>query len=348
MPEGTSEKPREPLKTEDENLGQPESLSELKNKIKDNLTQLVLWDAQLKAEGKNIKESLDQSKERLDKLKKDYPNDPDIYLFEQMYEDLIGDFEKGEETNLDTSFDSVINEMKDIIKSAGVRRKRPYRTILYDTVKKLRKLGIKPEYVVTQGNKEAPTVVLYMQIHSFADAGPEAKKTMRLSQAQIKREISRAIEANLTNILYTEGISEKEEIDKNHIIPIGINASVALEMKFGNKISTKGYENPYFLNAFESGLFNDNLEKMMDYRASAHNVLLASNISEDIAREKEPLSFVVIGAAHEGDIFTKSGKHPLPLSEILAYYGVNVIVVDAATKHCPRTTKRRAKNKLPL
>lgn len=77
------------------------------------------------------------------------------------------------------------------------------------------------------------------------------------------------------------------------------------------------------------------------YRATGHNVYIASNFKQIHAKHHQlgDVSYMILGGGHEtlfdfdhrnNKIFTHS--NPLPISHTLAYYGYNVVVVDHTTK----------------
>ncbi len=101
----------------------------------------------------------------LKQLEAAYPQDSDVKVLREMYEDLKKDFEQNFGMNFDSSFDIIVGEMETELKMSGVRVETPEETILTGTVQELETIGIHPSYVVTQGDANAPTIVLYMMIH---------------------------------------------------------------------------------------------------------------------------------------------------------------------------------------
>jgi len=330
-PEVTHEAVEENFQTEAE-----PSFDELKQGIRANLLALAERDTLLLSTGKKTGEMLDEAGSHLAQLKKKYPNDPDIYVFEQIYTDLREDFELGRETDIDSSMDTILAEMGEIVDSADVRRESPDETILADTIEDLRDLGIDPAYVITQGDPEAPTVLLYMQLHP----SHKMSEDIRLSQAQIQRELRGLIEKGLSDTVYVEGLQTGGELgeflEKGEVTRTGEDADAVTRLKqeFGDRFDAIGYENlPLLRSVMRGGIESQKAARQWMYRATAHNAVLASNVSGDVIKNNKDLVCMVIGAGHEDPEFWRREEHPLPISEMLAYYGLNIIVVDAAMKY---------------
>ncbi len=71
-------------------LKQPETLVEMKDEIKNNLLKLAKTDEMLEYFGYQVKAILNNAKTLIERLKKEHPNDPDIFAFEKIYTDLKG------------------------------------------------------------------------------------------------------------------------------------------------------------------------------------------------------------------------------------------------------------------
>ena len=72
--------------------------------------------------------------------------------------------------------------------------------------------------------------------------------------------------------------------------------------------------------------------KYLPYRTTGQNVFIASAVAQGLDTNPTGLPAVVIGAGHERP-FLGSQRDLLPISEVLAVYGMDVIVVDASTPH---------------
>ncbi len=236
---------------------------------------------------------------------------------------------------------------------------------LLRTVERLQGLNIKPSYVVESPNPNAKTVVLFMQTHpepkidkskiqvgqsSGNDSIGEAVlhpdrglRSVESSQGQIRDSIIAATRAGLIHCVYEEGLPKGFELPKipqitEEELP-GIIARVQKEgpeelaqalqtgslqakLILGSALQLKGYD------------FDELKMKLLDnkadfiYRMHAHNAFIASNISDYVESSPDDVSFLTIGALHEAYPNSKV-EHHLPLSHAMAYYGMNVVVVDS-------------------
>ncbi len=158
------------------------------------------------------------------------------------------------------------------------------------------------------------------------------------SQNDIYKGVKAAHAAGLINTVYTEGWGDENEMDlKEGKLREAITADETamamgawrVETELGDELTLVGTEDmPLLMNAWEGN--------GMEYRATAQNILIADNVADGVKARQEPLSVLTFGAAHESFNFgpkDERREHPVPLSHLLAYNGVNVIVVDAATPY---------------
>jgi hypothetical protein len=345
-------------------------LRSMKEQIKSDLLSLNKKDELLNESDRDVKDRLESAKVLLDALKKRYPNDPDLLLLDKVYDDLKSDFDRGMETDIDSSFDTLISGMDQALKEAGVRKEAPdEKSTLSDTVAKLKNLGIEPEYVVTSGNPKAKTVVLFMQAHpnpGVTQASADADG-ITASQAQIGQAIESAVESGLTHDIFEEGLGRYAEVRTEEVKEsfserpdLQFSASWRAKEKYGDKINLKGYEPENMQPSYAQEVVelfykirNGDLreedvtpeQKQLAikfsafgaYRMSSMNVFIASNIKAALDQSDQPTSFMILGGAHEkpSPQFIKAGlkENPLPISQALAYYGMNVVVVDAMSKN---------------
>jgi hypothetical protein len=254
-----------------------------------------------------------------------------------MYKDLRGDFAKGEDFELDTSFDDIEMEMGNVVKEAGVHQETPDGTSLSDTVRKLRAFHVNPDYIVTSGNPKAKTVVLFMQIHSMSGMTNEMADELGVtqSQAQIKEGIGNAVRTGFVKDVYEEFVESTRVLDGSSLLKEYNSdtsmrqATFQLKEELGERMVLKGYD----VDELKSFVFMDDPDKEKDdryfeHRTKAHNVFIASNLAERVNASDQNISFVTLGIGHEK--LPQGERHPVRISDCLAYYGFNVIVVDTS------------------
>lgn len=281
----------------------------------------------------------------LSNLKQQYPDDPDLKLLEKLYEDLKEDINKKNEPELNEAFEQILKEIKGEIEKSGVRKEKVINSSLPETVQLLKSANINmpPEYtyIVTKGDKNAKTVVLFLQNHP--NPGMTEKQMQMFgvleSQADIEAVLEDAINAGIGKTIYKEGLEYGKELYGFHIDQIKKNnsldylkyfATTKIKEKYGPNVNIIGYEDELLLDKiFTSMLNQDREEGQSKYRANAHNTLIASNIADLMKEKNDKIAFAVIGRSHEKK-FSSEEKHPMPLSELLAYNGLNVVVFDTS------------------
>ena len=317
-----------------------EKLSVVKKDIKSELLSLTANDNDLRDTGRNIFIVLAMSEDFISKLKKAYPNDPDIYLFEQMYADLNEDLNRHEETDLDSSFETILTEMGSVIEKSGVRRENPKDSILMDTVLQLKAVGVEAEYVVTKGDPNAPTIVLFKQIHGLPTTTREQEDDIGItgSQHMIRDAIIAATNAGIISTVYPEIMPEDPDMARRASTVLTSGEVDNVFSRAGVMQAKKSLGDNVNLVGYDEDTLKMNPRMMFQNRDTVHNVFMASNLEQLVSKSDQQLSFLTIGAGHETHF---DEGHPLPLSSTLAYYGMNVIVVDAFTSYYNAEAKER-------
>jgi hypothetical protein len=252
--------------------------------------------------------------------------------------------------------------MVQVLKDAGVRKEYPdEKGIAGKTVAKLKSLGIEPEYVTTCGNSKAKTVVLFMQAHPQSGMSQEQVDVMGYPepQARIEFAINKIVESGLSKEIYDEGLEMDEEVASGDLKRLSredpqlqISAAWRSKEKYGDKVRLKGYESyelfphylpkiPPLLFLIQSGKLKERnmtpeqktlLTRFVEFgenRMTSGNVYLASNVKASLEKSDQAISLMILGGDHENPTCQPYKKeNPLPISQALAYYGLNVIVVD--------------------
>ena len=129
--------------------------------------------------------------------------------------------------------------------------------------------------------------------------------------------------------MYEEGIPKNaviRNIDPTKLTPEAqkhVDEDGALQAKIllGDKIELMGYD----FDEYKERVIQGKAEFV--YRIHAHNAFIASNVSDFVEASPDHVSAMTLGAFHEAYPDSKS-LHHLPASHAMAYYGMNVIVVD--------------------
>lgn len=284
----------------------------------------------------DIQAQFEELGKNLSALEVTYPNDLELKELRLLYEDLRRDFENNQELRLDEGFDQLIALMEEEILKGGVRTESVDETILTGTIEELRGVGIHPSYVVTQGDPNAKTIVFFMQIHSNPGMDKEFRDSAGItaSQREIYEGILGAQKAGLGKTVYAEGLESGISLDEYvDLLMVDENdaamATVQLEHDLGDRVDTVGTEELALL----LDMFTRHGRRGFRYRCTAHNIFIADNVADHFSNSDETLAFLPFGALHETADGFGEGVSPLPLSQILAYRGFNVVVVDSATPH---------------
>jgi len=190
-------------------------------------------------------------------------------------------------------------------------------------------------------------------------------KSVDESQKEIEASLIKSIQSGLGTTVYEEAMPYRGmELSTGMInafktiVPetSGINeyrtGSLQAKMQLGDKMKLVGYDVGSRNNKNSLKERHYNGEMSTELRVTTQNVYMASNVRELMQKSSEPVSFLTIGALHETtdwntdntEVFSEKNLeevsteeqdamiHQLPLSHALAYYGMNVIVVDTSYK----------------
>jgi hypothetical protein len=283
--------------------------------IKEGLFTLAKKDQDLEKAGISVKQLLTGIKTRLDSLKTRFPKNPDLLALESVYDDLQGDYDRHEETEIDSGFESILQKLASAMKEKNVRVETPdAKNALSGIISKLKNMGINPIFTVLNENPNAKTVVLFMQIHPNPGMTREDMEAVGVlkSQAEIKSSIKNMVKGGLAKNVFWEGF------------PAGNPTSTTVA---GKTTNLYGYEDIALLKMAISELDG----KVSKHRITSHNIFLASNVARVLENNSDRVSILVIGASHAD-----------ALPPALAYYGANVIVVDSASKYGTRSLSNDA------
>lgn len=316
----------------------PENTEQIKDRIRDDLFAISTISKDNQELIAQVSNKLASLGKEIDKLKAEYPPDEEINQLIAYHKDLTDDLKEGRELHIDSSFDQILSEMQTEVQKSGVRIEKPDQTIISETVQKLKAIGINPSYIVTKGDKNAKTVVYFMQIHGNPGLSDEALEKMgvKKSQQQIFEAIGAGVKNGLIKTFYGEGVPG------NQSMPDLVSKSPALaamaeykaKHELGDQIDIVGMENMDLLGDTIKSMIKGSDDKGAYHRMSAQNVVLADYVTENLKQSDQSIAFMSLGAGHE-KIFVPDiqKQHPLPISETLAYNDVNVVVVDAATPY---------------
>lgn len=289
-------------------------------------------------------DELDSIKAKIDYLRSQYPDDPDLEFLERLHDDLRGDLEADRQMELDSGFEEIMETVTREIQDFGVKRESPDESD-NPLVARLRELGIEPAYVVSNNRSCEKTVVVFMQSHPNPGIPRELMRAfgVKKSQRKIYRDIMAAYSGGLDAIIYGEGYPggmgfSRDFVDaglkrdrKNDELSLSY---VRVKKKLGDRVKLVGMEDFGLLERIFKGSMT------AKYRMTAHNIFLADNIDEHFRQVDESLAFAVIGAAHE-DSQLLSSPNPMPLSYALAYYGYNVVVVDDFSQYVDKEALKK-------
>ncbi|MBI2634100.1 hypothetical protein HYW82_00315 [Candidatus Peregrinibacteria bacterium] len=288
-------------------------------------------------------------------MEKQYPDDSDLLVLETLYGDLFNDYETvATQLLLDRGFDEIMASLNREVAVAGVRVESPNNSSIPVIIEQLKASGIEPEYVVSAGDVGAKTVVYFMQTHPNPGVPVEVMRAMGVeeSQNEIYKGLRNAVTTGIGRTVYSEGLPaylnynsdfSKKYLEKQTVSQKGFTLAVdRVNRDLEGAVNLVGMENMDLMNATLT-LWD------MDYRVTAHNILLADNIHAHFSNTDEQVAFAVLGAGHEkyekmirgmGDV-----AHGMPFSSALAYYGYNVVVVDASTRYFDEAKYQKALEK---
>jgi hypothetical protein len=316
----------------------PEMVKASTESIEMDLFRLNRFDRVEAGQMEEVKGTLAEVDRELKQLERDYPKEGDVKILRQMYTDLAKDFEGAQALQLDSSLFEISEEAKTLFAEKGVQRGVPENSTLSAHVAQLEALGIHPDYVVHPTPPSDRTVILFMQVHTAPGITAELRDKLGVtaSQTQIKKESEKIINAGLTRLQYLEGFVAFNDFGAGNLAANDDEngsaiATMRLEKQYGESLDTEGVE--------DRDLLQDNWVHIMDpntrlLRGTAQNIFIAENVADQFLHSDQNMALLAFGAAHESLQLTgDSSPHPVPLSEALAYYGCNVVVVDAASPY---------------
>lgn len=267
----------------------------------------------------------------LAKLRKKYAEHPDFKHTEQLYLDVKEDFAAGRTLDLDTSVGPIVKELAALPRKKRMAVSGLKPSTARDLVDKMERAGVfeqgdvKVEYVIIH-SPAAPVVTLLLQRHpQMAD---EYDPRAAPSQSRIKKMCCAMVEARLVDMISPEGMPygtevEMEDARKSYTVDrLRVNYP-NLDMKGVDEagiIATVYIEDMCLKLPRDTNLLN----------LAFRNVFIADNMAATIQKKKYDHVTMTMGRAHEKNMSNVLGQgdHPLPLSELLAREGLNVIVID--------------------
>ena len=294
---------------------------------------------------KQIERDLEDIMDELKEVGKAHKDDPDLLHLVALYVDLQNDFNEGRELELDMGFEVSVDIMNEFLEESGVQRYEmdslPSSSEFEEVngaVARLEEAGMAPSYVVRSGNPDARPVVLILQSHVGARGGgdPEMQElSAAVGVDASQREIADGLRNGAADVVFYEGIPmgklpfSPDQVaalkgDPEKWDQLMESEQVGIELAGRGDLTFRGLER-----------FRDNdteTRKYKEYRTSAGNIFMASTVAQGLdATPADQLAAVVMGANHEVDFL--GVKPGLPLANALAGYGMDVIVIDASTKH---------------
>ena len=281
---------------------------------------------------------LEKLKLNINKLKEICPMDPDLQVFHAIVNSIDNKHDRSEQItqvlkNLLNLKDSLQLSNKEKILSTD---KNKITTSVKKSLDRLEASGISDQHeIVLSGIQDAPCIILFLQTHSNSREFNEERILLdSFSGANISQNIiSDALKNGVADTIFLEGFPfgkinfSKEKINNCKKTPewnrFFKSEQTSLELSIDNKIKIRGAE-----------LLNDKTRispLFVKYRNSSCNILLASTIAlgMDVTNSSSQAA-ITMGAAHEKNIL---GVDPeIKLSEILAHYGIDVIIVDTSSK----------------
>ena len=323
-----------------EEVSGQEALEAVLRKSRNQLLGLDRMDDESEGMEEEIKDKLDWIRESLDVLVQIYGvDDPEVLILETLYDDLLGDLERGENVEIDSTYRQLFEDMELIIEEAGVEENPDDLGSSVELVDALDNLGVDYEYVVTApGNED--TVILFLQLHPNPGMSEEVikKSGIEQSQLQIEETVRVLVENGISRTVLSEGDPFRKEVTSDfaysmisRLPEIENMAHYRLARDLGDDINIIGYEDMSLIFSavrLFAGQGDDSDEAYMSARMITGNVLVGTNMLSLL--EEGEVSSVIIGAGHEKSYRSRHPDHMLPLSHVLAALGVNVVVIDTS------------------
>jgi hypothetical protein len=305
------------------------SVDELRDRIVKLDADDTVWRRKELAHRELAASELEEIKWELDELKQRYGDDSDLKDLETMYADLRGDYEKGGKLNLDSSLGAIAGEVYREMEQTGIQALHPNQVPpgdLQELAQRLADFGMSVEYVVAANQANAPTLILMPQSHASLgmSEGIKAIAGVTANQAEIKSVLVQLSEAGLTHNSFIEGLAAGTELTLKSA-KLNPDQGMALAKRdLATNLTVYGFDNLQFL---RKTLVESTDPVAVLLRQTAGNIYLADALKRQIDHLDIQLSTAVIGAGHELNIETGE-MHSFSLSKIVAYLGINVIVVN--------------------
>ena len=306
------------------------------------LKSLESSDDKIRVSEVKISHDLDEIRASLKAMVQKYPGDKDFVLLSTLYGDLHLDYKDKADLKFDLGFDVLVEEMEYLIQSLGIKKVGPEQMQDHpqtaQAILDLKAKGVIPSYIQKSNNPDARPVVLFMQSHIGSRSTVKTQEDLRLEKAAgvelSQAQIAGAVRSGAVNSVFLEGLpSGRLPVDEEFLKKIKGSPEwesmsdverVAIEKAAKGGFQMRGYEMTS-TQEYKEG-------KFLPYRTTAQNVFIASAVANGLDSNLTGLPAVVIGAGHESPSLGSSRKI-LPISEVLAAYGMDVIVVDASTPY---------------
>ena len=315
-----------------EALNPPEkqfSIDELRDRIIELDVDDTIWRRKELAHRELAASELDEIEWEIDQLKQRYGDGPEFKDVEAMYQDLRADYDNENELKLDRSLGMIAEEIHQEIVLAGIKQS-PVGELpegaLRDLGVQLEELGVKVEYVVAAPRSDAPVVILIPQIHGNPGMSEGLKDAAGVTQNQsdIRAIHEKLVGVGLVQNAFAEGVPAATQVTLDMAALNPHQGWLQAKREMDSKLTVHGFEH---WSLYQKTILDidDPIESIL--RQTVANIYIADAIERQVDQNGIAISTVVIGAGHELNM-GKGGQHPFPLSQTLAFIGVNVIVVN--------------------
>ncbi len=164
-------------------------------------------DEDLAATDEFISECLMSAIAELERLLELRPDDPDLFILGELFEDMVLDYLDDEDIEDDDGYEQVLSTMQDMIEYSPVERvgieDLGGLPRVQAVVDQLQELDV-PIEVVLSGRENAPVLVLCLQIHP--NPGLSDEDCEKLGVIDSQAEIERILEAGIAEQVLLEGL----------------------------------------------------------------------------------------------------------------------------------------------
>lgn len=258
------------------------------------------------------------------------PNDETTKILEKLLADLHGDLGSTNDLNrinLDTSFDQLNSSYAD--KAKEFQAEKPENTPLKDLATKLSNLGIETKHVVMSQKPNAPTIILFSQVHEHIDL--ESSELAEQSQTKIWEGITKLANTFGKIIIHMEGLMEDETIDNSNLDHLRSGTTTKhMKKAFAStedRLLLVGIENEDLYELRHAQITSGDHETLMhamEMRMTTDNIFLGQNIANH--QQDQEFGVLILGGGHNNDY---EHEKPLRIESVLAIRGYNVVVVES-------------------